>query len=452
MLDPTPLLKWLVALPWSTAFAISLLRRKDTSGEFGLNGDDRHHVRQRAQALEREVARLRRVIQMSAALNATLDYERVLDTTLDMAATALAQDTPEDSRLVSALYLFEDERLYVASARGLSQADRRVVLPGIEGVVEQALTRVEIQICTKPAGDPELRPITALHTCSYAVCIPLALGLEVYGLLLFAHPNPAYLADERMDVVEAIAQQAMVAIQNARLYQDLEQEKERITEIQEQARRKLARDLHDGPTQSIGAITMRVNFARRLMERDVRAAADELFKIEELARRTTKEIRQMLFTLRPLVLESQGLIAALQHLAEKTRETYDQNVIVEADPNAAREMEMGKQTVVFYVAEEALNNARKHAHAEHIWVRARRHGDLFLLEVEDDGQGFDVGALNTGYENRGSLGMINLRERAELVNGLLRVQSEIGRGTKIALAVPMTVEAAERLHRGGYAT
>jgi signal transduction histidine kinase len=82
-----------------------------------------------------------------------------------------------------------------------------------------------------------------------------------------------------------------------------------MMDIQEEARKKIARDLHDGPTQSIAAIAMRVNFARRLMERDFKAASEELYKIEELARRTTKEIRHMLFTLRPLVLESQGLVA-----------------------------------------------------------------------------------------------------------------------------------------------
>jgi signal transduction histidine kinase len=250
--------------------------------------------------------------------------------------------------------------------------------------------------------------------------------------------------------LEAIAHQAMVALQNARLYRDLEQEKERITEIQEEARKKLARDLHDGPTQSIAAIAMRVNFARRLMERDAKSASAELFKVEDLARRTTKEIRHMLFTLRPLILESQGLGAALHQLAEKLRETHGQNVIVEADLHVADDLEMGKQGVIFYIAEEAINNARKHAEAEHIWVRLRKDEDLFVLEVQDDGVGFNIGAVDSNYEQRGSLGMVNMRERAELVNGVLRIDSREGRGTRITVIVPMTIESAERLHRTGF--
>ena len=182
----------------------------------------------------------------------------------------------------------------------------------------------------------------------------------------------------------------MIALQNAKLYSDLEQEKERIAEIQEEARHKLARDLHDGPTQSIGAIAMRVNFARRLVQRDPNQAADELFKIEELARRTTKEIRQMLFTLRPLVLELEGLVEALRQLSEKMEENHGQTVVIETKDEVADDLEMGKQGVIFFIVEEAADNARKHANADHIWVRMQRKGDLLHLEIEDDGGGFDL--------------------------------------------------------------
>jgi signal transduction histidine kinase len=186
------------------------------------------------------------------------------------------------------------------------------------------------------------------------------------------------------------------------------------------------------------------------MERDTVSASDELYKVEDLARRTTKEIRHMLFTLRPLILESQGLVAALEQLAEKMRETHGQNVSVEAEPGAAEDLEIGKQGVVFYIAEEAINNARKHAEAEHIWVRMRQQEGLFILEVEDDGVGFNVGAVDSHYEQRGSLGMVNMRERAELVNGLFRIESSEGSGTRITVLVPLTEESAERLHRPGF--
>jgi signal transduction histidine kinase len=210
----------------------------------------------------------------------------------------------------------------------------------------------------------------------------------------------------------------------------------------------LARDLHDGPTQSVAAIAMRINYTRRLVEKDQKGASEELVKIEDLARRTTKEIRHMLFTLRPLVLESQGLVAALRAMAEKMKETFDQNVLVEADESVIEQLEIGKQTVIFYICEEAANNARKHAQAAHIWVRLQlvsEEKELAVLEIQDDGVGFDVESVNKSYERRGSLGMVNLQERSELVSGLLHIESKPGQGTRVQVFIPLTEEAADRL-------
>src|SRR3990172_1730390 len=137
----------------------------------------------------------------------------------------------------------------------------------------------------------------------------------------------------------------------------------------------------------------------------------------------------MFFTMRRLILESQGLASALEQLAGKMRETYNQEVLLEAEPGVADDMEVGKQGVVFFIAEEAVNNARKHAKAGHIWIRLWREGELFRLDVEDDGVGFDLGAVESNYEARGSLGMVNLRERTELVSGLIRLHPPPPKGT-----------------------
>jgi signal transduction histidine kinase len=265
--------------------------------------------------------------------------------------------------------------------------------------------------------------------------------------MLFAHPDPNYFTKDRRGLLDIIGRQAVIAVQNANLYQNLLEEKERMVEVQEETRKKLARDLHDGPTQSVAAMAMRINLVRRMMVRNPQEAGNELQKIEELAHRTTKEIRHMLFTLRPLILESQGLNAALQAMAEKMRETYSQNVIVNVDESVLENMEMGKQGVIFYIIEEASNNARKHANAPHIWVRLRPfESDIALLEIEDDGIGFDLAAVNKSYDNRGSLGMVNLRERTELVSGLLNIDSAPGKGTRVQVYIPLTEEAADRLH------
>jgi len=394
-------------------------------------------------------SRLRAIFPMVAELNATLNYERVLDMALDVGASALSGDQPEKDRLVGGLLLYDGAELRIVSGRRLTHADSRVTIPGDQGLIGEVLSTGDPKLGRHPDRDPEIKRLVGFHPCRQVLGVPLAAGLETYGIILFGHPVPDYFNVERVEVLEAIAQQAMVALQNARLYRDLEQEKERIMEIEEEARSRLARDLHDGPTQSVAALAMRVNFARRLLERDPKAASQELFKVEDLARRTTKEIRHMLFTLRPLILESQGLVMALKQLAEKVGDTLDQEVLIEAASDVADELEMGKQGIIFYIAEEAISNAAKHAEAEHVWVRMRSEGDLFVLEVEDDGVGFNVGAVDRDYAQRGSLGMVNMRERTELVNGLFHLESEQGAGTRITVIVPMTEESAERLHRTG---
>ena len=398
-----------------------------------------------------QTERMRAIYELTSALSSTLSYKRVLDSALDMSATALNPDPEQmvSDPLVGMVMLFNGGKLRVGSARRLTSADMRVTFDAAEGVLKRALDEGEPLILKDISYDPELGRVVALRTCTSGYCFPLRSGLNVYGALLFAHPNPDYFNSERRNLLDIIGRQAVIAIQNARLYQDLVEEKERMVEVHEEARKKLARDLHDGPTQSVAAIAMRLNITRRMMAKDVNAAGEEIIKLEELAHRTTKEIRHMLFTLRPLILESQGLTAAVQSMADKMQETFSQKMTVHIDERVTKQLEMGKQGVIFYIIEEAVNNARKHASAETIAVRLRQMEiGIALLEVEDNGVGFDVTAMSQSYDKRASssLGMVNLHDRSELVNGLLHIDSAPGRGTKIQVYIPLTEEASDRLH------
>ena len=396
-----------------------------------------------------ESERLRAIYELTSTLTATLSYKRVLNSALDMGDTALNADptTGNDGKLVSAVLLFKGDKLRVGSARRFTNSDMKVSLPGAEGLFKKVFDEGEPILSADIGYDPELSRIVALRSCTSIYCFPLRSGFNVYGAMLFAHPDPQYFNNDRVNMLDIIGRQAVVAIQNARLYQDLVEEKNRMVEVHEEARKKLARDLHDGPTQSVAAMAMRINLARRMLKKDVKLADEELVRLEDLAHRTTKEIRHMLFTLRPLILESQGLGAALQAMAEKMNETFSQKVIVNIDAKLPEQLEMGKQGVIFYIIEEAVNNARKHASAPTIGVRLGQvEQGIALLEIVDDGIGFDVKAVNTAYDKRGSLGMVNLRERAELVNGVLNIDSAPGKGTRVQVYIPLTEDAADRLH------
>jgi len=181
---------------------------------------------------------------------------------------------------------------------------------------------------------------------------------------------------------------------------------------------------------------MRLNFARLLVERDPARAKAELERLEDLAHRTVKEIRSMLFTLRPIILETEGLVAAVQQYADNTQENDGLCVVVDAEQFEDC-LDLEVQGVIFAILEEAINNARKHAQASRITVRLAVQGDLFVGQVTDNGIGFDVRAVESSYGTRGSLGMINLRERAELVGGTISLESTPGQGTRITLLIPI---------------
>jgi signal transduction histidine kinase len=378
------------------------------------------------------------LLRIAGQLNASLSGAEVPELVLDLGMQVLAEGSSEQDRIAGALLLAQGSGLRVVAGHGLSITDLDRVLPGESGALAAALSGGEPSLSRLPTDDPELGQLGSLRPYSVVLCIPLRNPEQIVGALLCAHTDRAFFTPGRVELLQTLGVQATTALRNARLVRDLELERDRITETEEEARKKLARDLHDGPTQTIAAIAMRLNYARRLIERDPTAAGAEIHKLEDIARQTTREIRHMLFTLRPLVLESRGLVPALGQLAAKVAETHGQQVILEADPASDRGLNPRAQAVAFFIAEEAINNARKHAEAEHVWVRVRREdGERFILEVEDDGVGFNVGSVDAHYEQRGSLGIVNMRERAELIRAALRLESAEGKGTHITLDVPL---------------
>jgi signal transduction histidine kinase len=373
---------------------------------------------------------------MASTLSATLNYERVLEAMLDVSALGLVELGPLADQMVSMVLLFGESDLFVTASQGLNRLDQNRRLPGREGIVGEALNTAEPKITTNPSQDPEIGKFLAFQYLRSAIAVPLRAGFESFGVVVFGSPVADTFTPDRTELLVAICNQAIIALQNAQLYQDLLDEKERIVEIEEDERKKLARDLHDGPTQSIAAVAMRLNYVRVLLDRDPQSVDEELSNIEELARRTTKEIRQMLFKLRPIILETQGLTAALEQYVQKMEETDAIDIHLQIQP-VDEYLDADAQGGIFYIIEECINNTRKHAQASNVWVRMGVRDNSFIVQVEDDGTGFDVSGAQDRYDERGSLGMINLHERTELLGGKLRIESAPGRGTRTTVIVPL---------------
>lgn len=358
-------------------------------------------------------------------------------------ATQVLEATGVDSEGLECLMLRKVGSRWIGVEDGAEGESHVHIESGPNGLLATAVASGDVESTRTPEADAGLEFVPDAEGWASAACLPLGAGEDCVGLLVLGHADQRAFSAARRRLLEAVGQEARLAVRYARLYRSLQAERDRMNEIQEEARKKLARDLHDGPTQTIAAIAMRLNFARRELERDMQTARQELHKVEEMARQTTKEIRHMLFTLRPLILESRGLDEALYQFAQKVHDTHGQQVWVEVGPEVARSLTGEQQAMLFYIAEEAVTNAQKHAAAENVWVRLLEDGGAVSLEVEDDGVGFNVGAVDAHYEQRGSLGMVTMRERAELLGAEFRLDSDEGSGTCIRVFLPVGADEVE---------
>jgi signal transduction histidine kinase len=267
------------------------------------------------------------------------------------------------------------------------------------------------------------------------LCVPLIFKGLVTGVLEVAQARTEEGFDARdLDLMQTLAAQAATAVANARFYQDLRGERDRIISAQEDVRKQLARDLHDGPAQALAQIAMQLEFAGRLAEYEPQKVPGEIRAAHDLAVRTTRDIRNLLFDLRPLVLESQGLEAALEQFLERFKTSG--GPAMHFEPHGTPRLPYNAEAVTFAIVQEAVNNVLKHAHASNCWIELQERGGHLVVSVRDDGVGFDVRNVSEDYQRRGSWGLLNMHERAALVYATLGIRSQPQQGTVVMLSVP----------------
>jgi signal transduction histidine kinase len=394
--------------------------------------------------LDKERSKL--ITEMALNMSSTLNYRTVLRTMIDLAFSALVEEDIEDETTIGMVLLFEGDddnenrKLTVVSGRNIARTDENRRVNCDTGLIGRTLNTAEVAITYNVQRDKILTSFASTPGCRSAICAPLRAGFTTYGVVLFCTTEPNFFDETHKQVLTIFCSQAIIALQNAQLFDDLRREQQRILEKDAEARRKLARDLHDGPTQSIAAIAMRLNFIKMVIQnKDIKKAYEEIVKVEEIAQKTTQEIRNMLFVMRPVILETQGLMPALNQFAEKLNATESFEVVVK---NQAYEgqLDSNAEAVVFAIIEEAIGNAKKHSQASRINVNLlAQEGNLFV-EVKDNGIGFDLESTKASYDQRSSLGLINMTERAQEIGGRSILESEPGKGTRLRLQVPFERE------------
>jgi signal transduction histidine kinase len=229
-------------------------------------------------------------------------------------------------------------------------------------------------------------------------------------------------ADQRL--IEMLAGHAAVAIENARLL-----ERSRELNIVEE-RNRLARELHDAVSQKLFGLVLNAESAATLLERDSDAAAEQVARLGELAQEALEELRGLIFELRPASLEEEGLAATLRKHVDMLQRVHERAVELRITGSPPAGEDDGE---VLRIAQQALDNALRHADAERVELRLHGRDGRLTLTVADNGVGFDPDA--PGLRAR-HLGLTSMEERARALGGTLAVVSRPGDGTTVTLEVP----------------
>lgn len=207
-----------------------------------------------------------------------------------------------------------------------------------------------------------------------------------------------------------------------------------IIEVQEQERQHLARQMHDGPAQSLSNLILLAEIVERLFDNDPSKARAELENLKNTASATFQRIREFIFDLRPMMLDDLGLIPTLKRFTQ----TFESKTRLPTHLQTLGERTLSSyvEVTLFRATQELLNNAARHAHAARVHVTLDLQNDPVVLTVEDDGSGFDVENALAIARQRGNSGLATIEKRVQMLGGKLQIQSGTGRGTRVRIELP----------------
>jgi signal transduction histidine kinase len=383
-------------------------------------------------ALERRALQLETSARVGRDITSILDLDDLLARVVDMIQDAFGYYH------VQIFLLDRDARqLVLRAGRGPRSGEyRRLDLDQISINTRVAQTGAPVTLADV-ATDPGYLPDGNLPATRSELVVPLRLADQVIGTLDVHHDRTSAFTAEDALVIQSLGDQIAIAIENARLY-----DQSRELAILEE-RTRLARELHDSVTQSLYSVVLLSEGWRRQLITAGDAAPQpdaQLRRIKEIAQQALKEMRLLIYELRPTALDQDGLVDALRKRfdAVENRVGIEGRVVmgdlIDLTPAVAEGL--------YRIAQEALNNALKHAFATRATVRLFVEADHLLLEIEDDGRGFDVATA----EGKGGMGIASMRDRTRQLGGELRIRSDIGAGTKVTVRTPLRVAAPALEH------
>ncbi len=404
---------------------VHLLAQETARGYYDL-------IRQRLREEERRTSLL---LEITRTASGSLDLDKVLRSAARGIATAveaqhclilLASDDAESG----VLWAMTDELPPTAAERLRDRIARERPLP------EQSLVRLVMEgkqplACYDAQADPraDVESTTSAGIRSM-LQVPFVHREQVLGVaIVVTFDERREFAEEQIALASGLASAVAPAIDNARLYQRVEE----LAVLEERSR--LAREIHDDVAQVLGALQLRVWLLDNLLSGDkVAEARDSLPEVQDLVSKAYSELRESVFDLRAMAHPASDFLPALQEYLADYRQHYELDVSLETGAEAAAMLDGSTGVQVIRIIQEALTNARRHARASRAWVRIYWLEGCLFVSVEDNGQGFDPS--DRPADGQSHFGLQVMRERAEKVGGHLIVDSGPGGGTRVLLRLP----------------
>jgi nitrate/nitrite-specific signal transduction histidine kinase len=382
-----------------------------------INDLDRQ-VEVRTLTLEQRAVQLETSARVSREITSILDIDTLLERIVELIRAAF-----DYYHVVIFIYEPEARELTLrASTASLAEGNKSFSIDAVTLNSEAART-VQPVVVNDVSQDSNFRASDVMPQTRAELVIPLKVGGELIGTLDLHSTELNAFSPEDVLVSQSLGDQIAIAIHNARLY-----ERRRELGVLEE-RNRLARDLHDSVIQSLYSLSLLSAGWRRSVG-DSSAIGEYFDKVSDINQQALREMRLLVYQLRPFALQEDGLLGALH----KRLETVERRAGVEARLRAddVYELPVHVEEGLYWIVQEALNNSLKHASAAQISVRFESADGQIVVTVTDDGQGFDSAQCSRG------LGLHNMEERARALGGSLTIRSRAGEGTAVTVSVPAT--------------
>jgi signal transduction histidine kinase len=407
--------------------------RKDVTAERELESQilKRHH-------------HLHALNRISSATSGLWDLDTILNIALDTVLEIIGATTG------GILLLHEKTRMLSYQVyRGLSAKYVEQVKMSLgEGVAGRVAQTGEPVVLEDISRDPRTAYPDLISTEGLRgfISVPLKAKDEVVGVMNVAAHMPGQFSAEDMYLLNSIGCQLGTAIEQARLYKGQELGRERYQTLlqhaltaQEEERKRIARELHDETSQALTSLTLNLQAAITKAETDGVVEADfinRLRKIQSLAVHTQSEISRLMKELRPTLLDELGLPAAISRYAKDSLESLGTKVSTEFEGVEER-LPSEIEVTLFRISQGMIGNILEHAEAKNVSVRLKCDDSKCVLNIDDDGKGFDVSKITRVDKGGRGAGLFTMKERARLVGGRCSIKSQLGEGTRIVVKVPL---------------